>query len=511
VPSDLQNVEYSTNSGQGWSAWTSTLNLGNMAPVASQQVLIRGTVASSKTSAISNTASVTSNTTDPDMGNNETTEGTTVQAKADLVVTMAESADPVIAGEVLTYTITVQNQGPSDAVSVNLTDAVPLQIESPDYSTNGGQNWSSWGGSLDIGTLGPGSSQQVLISGTVDASARGIIRNSPSVSSITDDPDEGNNSDEEQTEIHGEADLVVTKADDGFDPALAGNMLMYTITVQNQGPSDAVDVSLADTVPTPLQSPEFSVDGGNSWDAWTGSLTLGTLGPGDSKQVLILDRVHPSATGTITNTATVSSMTSDPEAGNNSAMQETTLQALADLLVTKKDSTDPLFAGHELTYTITVENDGPSDAVNVTLTDNLPSQLKSAQYSTDNGGSWSNWEGSLDIERVEDESSLVVLIKGTVSSSSFGTISNTASVSSETDDFNDANNMDTEDTTAMIMGDMDGDGDVDLSDAIFVLKVMCGLEPNINPGHVPYDLDGDGEIAWGELFFIMQLIGGFNK
>ena len=44
----------------------------------------------------------------------------------------------------------------------------------------------------------------------------------------------------------------------------------------------------------------------------------------------------------------------------------------ADLSVTKVDSPDPVLAGANLTYTITVQNAGPDSAVNVSLTDPVP-------------------------------------------------------------------------------------------------------------------------------------------
>jgi uncharacterized repeat protein (TIGR01451 family) len=44
----------------------------------------------------------------------------------------------------------------------------------------------------------------------------------------------------------------------------------------------------------------------------------------------------------------------------------------ANLKITKSDSPDPVLVGQQLTYTIGVENLGPSPATGVTVTDNLP-------------------------------------------------------------------------------------------------------------------------------------------
>src|SRR5262249_15264251 len=48
------------------------------------------------------------------------------------------------------------------------------------------------------------------------------------------------------------------------------------------------------------------------------------------------------------------------------------IAAPADLVVTNTDSPDPVFAGSNLTYTVTVFNLGPGGATNVVLTDVLP-------------------------------------------------------------------------------------------------------------------------------------------
>ena len=62
----------------------------------------------------------------------------------------------------------------------------------------------------------------------------------------------------------------------------------------------------------------------------------------------------------ISNTATVSSTTTDPDGANNSDTETTDVVAV-DLAVTKTDSPDPVIAGTNLTYTITVTNNGSSD------------------------------------------------------------------------------------------------------------------------------------------------------
>jgi len=57
---------------------------------------------------------------------------------ADLSVTEVDTPDPVIAGNSLTYTIAVNNAGPSNAASVSLSDALPAGTTFVSLSSPGG-------------------------------------------------------------------------------------------------------------------------------------------------------------------------------------------------------------------------------------------------------------------------------------------------------------------------------------------------------------------------------------
>src|SRR5207237_356414 len=81
--------------------------------------------------------------------------------------------------------------------------------------------------------------------------------------------------------------------------------------------------------------------------------------------------VLSTATGTASNTAsaTVPSGFFDPTAANNSATVTTTINPQVDLAVTKTGSPNPVNAGQNLTYTITVTNNGPNNVTGATVTD----------------------------------------------------------------------------------------------------------------------------------------------
>ncbi len=99
---------------------------------------------------------------------------------------------------------------------------------------------------------------------------------------------------------------------------------------------------------------------------------------------------------TLTNKAVVSATEDDPNPANNTALEDTDVVAEADLSITKSDSPDPVLAGNELTYTITVDSAGPSDALNVSVSDAVPAGTSFVSATGGGGGTLAARRGDLE-------------------------------------------------------------------------------------------------------------------
>jgi uncharacterized repeat protein (TIGR01451 family) len=442
VPSSISQVQFSTNNGANWQNWVNPYVNGALASGGSFTVLIRGIVNSDVLAGtlITNTAVVSSTTFDPNAANNSATDEATVSASADLSILKTSSPNPVVAGQMLTYTLAVTNLGPSAAQDVAIQDIIQTEILNPEYSTNG-VDWDPWTGTYSYGTLAYGASFSIQIRGTVGSQVLEtfVLSNTGTVSSSTPDPNTGNNSSTVNTIINTVADISVVKTPSP-DPVTAGNLLTYTLQVNNAGPSDARSVQLTDILPASILTPQYSIDGGLNWLPWVSPYTYnyGILPAGSGFSILVRGTVNPTTTAgsTINNTATVSTIINDPDPSDNTSSTSTPVIASADLAVVKSAPLT-IIAGTQIIYTITVTNAGPSAAYNMLITDAIPFDISNPQFSTDNGNTWTTWTGTRTLASINAGGTYTLLIRGDVSASATGTLTNTALVSSDTPDPDD--------------------------------------------------------------------------
>lgn len=81
----------------------------------------------------------------------------------DLGITKSNSPDPVIAGNMLTYTIVVTNSGPDTAVNVQVVDTLPAGVTPTGVMMT------------NLGNIGAGGSVSFMMTVTVNSDTLGVI------------------------------------------------------------------------------------------------------------------------------------------------------------------------------------------------------------------------------------------------------------------------------------------------------------------------------------------------
>lgn len=249
------------------------------------------------------------------------------------------------------------------------------------------------------------------------------------------------------TAVDADTDLSITKAD-SLDPVDAGAPLSYTLDVTNQGPADASNVSVVDTLPAGVT---FQSASGPGWTcseaAGTVTCDLAALSFGETSTVTI-QVLAPATAGTFSNSVTVAADEADSDPSDNTATEDTSVVGSADLAITKSDSPDPVTVGASLTYTLDVTNAGPSTASSVQVTDPIPvgTTFVSATPSAGSCG-FAGGIVTCDLGTVANGGAESVVVVVTPQPGSEGTILNVATVSSAVPDPDSVNNTASESTT----------------------------------------------------------------
>jgi uncharacterized repeat protein (TIGR01451 family) len=416
------------------------------------------------TTSISNTASVTTDSFDTNTSNNNSTATTTVTPRADVAVTKVGPAT-ISAGANIAYTVTVTNNGPSDAASVSFTDTLPPSTTFVSESQTTGPTFGcatpAVGGTgtitCTIASLPAGATATFSIVLQVSAAALSgsTVSNTAGVSTTTTDPDPTNNNSTTGATVTTAISADVSVAKTGPSSAIAGTTVTYTVTVANAGPSNAASVSLSDTVPTgttfvsesQTTGPAFACATPAVGGTGTITCTIASLAAGGSATFSIVVNVPAGATGQITNTATVSTSTSDPNSANNSSTVATAITTGPDVSVTKSGPAS-VVAGANATYTITVANGGSVTATSVSLTDTLPAgttfvsetQTAGPVFACTTPAAGATGTITCTIPTLPGGGSATFSVVVKVSSGATGQITNTATVTSTTPDPNPANN-----------------------------------------------------------------------
>jgi uncharacterized repeat protein (TIGR01451 family) len=269
---------------------------------------------------------------------------------ADLAITKDDGNSSYIAGNTLTYTITITNIGPGNASGFNITDTVPAAITgvSAICSSAGtagcGSNNTTGNAVLFSGAsinAGAGNSITITVNGTVALGTTGSLSNTadiviPAGAPFTD-PDTASNNSATDTDTLATSgiDLSITKTD-GINAYSPGDTLTYTIVVTNPSTSGATATgfNITDTIPLIRNTIVISCNPSSASDscgtyvppppggtniAYNGA----ALSTGQTLTITVQGRVSLWQTGPLSNTANIvipgGAPFTDPDTGNNTA------------------------------------------------------------------------------------------------------------------------------------------------------------------------------------------------
>ncbi len=331
------------------------------------------TATASDPGAVVNTASLEYlDQTDTNPTNNEASAPVEVIELADLAITKSVAPSVAQPGDTVTYTVTVINNGPNAAQSVQVTDPLRKSVDITGNTPSQG-TFDPETGVWDVGTLAPEATASLTYQ--VRVAEPGTVLNTAVITqSSVPDPNLDNNRAEAVLEVPS-ADLAVSKSVDNAAPTV-GQQVTFTITASNLGPDGTTTAQVTDPLPAGLSFVSSNPSVG-TYDAATGIWTIGALGvddPAVTLQVVAL----VTATGAHQNQATIAAVDGpiDPNSANNTGT--VTIDATpqpADLAAAKTVQPQQVKQGGQATFSLTATNLGPGVATGATLTDTLPDGL----------------------------------------------------------------------------------------------------------------------------------------
>lgn len=350
----------------------------------------------------------------------------------DLELTKQVDLSETAIGDILTFSLEVVNKGPLPASGIQITDLLPSSLL---YVTHlpTTANYNDVSGIWNIGIMDVGDTLMLQIKAIVLEA--GLVYNCAEITAL------------DNTDIDS--------------------------TPNNGNPNEDDKGTSCTTVPTIIacdNEPPGIVAPPDGFYQWyiDGNPIAGATG-----QTFVVDyQALPAALGT---------HRYSPRPDGSCSYVVSITDCSADLEVNKSVSTNSVLVGNQITYTIQVSNDGPSEATNVTLQDLLPAGVAYLSNSA-SAGSYSNTAGTWSIPSigVGETESLQITVEVTAAGTN---IVNVAQITT-------ADQPDIDSTP----GNDDGDQSEDDEDAEVVTSALVASIGN----YVWHDLDQDGRQDPGE-------------
>ncbi|MDP2324348.1 MAG: DUF11 domain-containing protein, partial [Gammaproteobacteria bacterium] len=306
---------------------------------------------------------------------------------------VANVAEP---GETLTYTITFTNSGGSalNIAAGALEDTVPANTThvggddftcTPDDTAGSTcSNTNAINVPARVGTTDGTASVTFTVQVAADLTGVSSITNT-----ITTFPPQTSCADSTSCTVVTPNAVVNVSLDKQVDDSTpnVGATVTFTLTIANAGPSAATNIDVTDVLPSGYTYVAASIAGGDTRNDSSPSVTgltwtINSLASGGSVDLTYQATVL--ASGDYDNYAQIMNHDqpdSNSIPGNNSTTEDdddivtVTPNAVADLSLTKTVNNSSPVIGNNVTFTLTLTNDGPSNATAVSVSDLLPAGL----------------------------------------------------------------------------------------------------------------------------------------
>ena len=270
-------------------------------------------------------------------------------------------------GDNVTYTVTVTNDGIGDANNVVITDVLDKGLKF--LNATGNFTYDEKTGTITW-TVDLAKGETKTFNVNVTVLGYGVLPNTVTV---------GNKTAVRNITV---PEIITVKEVNSSDIHI-GDEITYTITVSNSGKINATNVVIRDILPEGLKF--INASNGGVYDPVTGIITWILNITANSTVDLTAD-VCVNKSGNITNTVNVGNKTS------NCTIESGDIVDLEIHIVADKSE---IYVGDNIVYTVTVINNGPSDAINTIANILIPNALSIFSYNATKGtfditsGNWS--------------------------------------------------------------------------------------------------------------------------
>jgi len=284
-------------------------------------------------------------------------------------------------GDNVQFTLTLRNTGNATATGVVVRDTLPAGFTYVSCSVPAGQTCTGSAQSItwNVGSLAAGSTVVATITANIGSSVvpgDNQCRIYTNTGSFTSD-NGGTGSDTSDVCVIGRPNVTIVKDTVDSRSYAPGDTVQFRVTVNNSGNSTATNVVVSDTLPAGFTFVANSCQPSVGTCVLTPafSWTVGNLAPGASATATysaLIGANVPAGNNVCINYVNTASFNSG-NAGTGSDTSDVCVQGRPNLVIVK-DTVDPrqYHPGDTVQFRATVSNNGTADALNVVVTDTLP-------------------------------------------------------------------------------------------------------------------------------------------